>query len=235
LADAGHPVLRFDVRGMGDSTGAMRDFESLDDDNASALAAQHREVPQVQRCVRWGLCDGASAALLYVERRGDPRVAGMCLVNPWLRSEQTLARTQIKHYYARRVMQREFWLKLARGKVGLEAVKGLAGGAVRSVRRPSSAAGQGSDAARPYQQRMASAWQRFAGPVLLILSDDDYTAKEFLEYAAGDAHWRGALARANLRRHDVAGADHTFSDPASRAHVEQATLAWLSECWSGAR
>jgi exosortase A-associated hydrolase 1 len=235
LAAAGHPVLRFDVRGMGDSTGEMRSFESLDDDIASALAALSREVPQVRRCVLWGLCDGASAALMYVQRTADPMVAGMCLVNPWVRSEATLARTQIKHYYGRRLLQREFWLKLGSGKVGLAALRGLAGGVVRALRSPSSVAAGHAGAPATYQQRMASAWHRFTGPMLLILSSDDYTAKEFLEYVASDGDWRGALALTNLRRRDVAGADHTFSGSASREEMERTTLAWLGECCNDAR
>ena len=110
LAEAGYPALRFDARGMGDSTGDARDFESITDDIGCALAAFHQALPAVRRFVLWGLCDGASAALLYVERTQDPRVAGLCLANPWVRSEASLARTQVKHYYTQRVLQRDFWL-----------------------------------------------------------------------------------------------------------------------------
>ena len=86
------PVLRFDCRGMGDSTGDLRNFEAIDDDIASAIDALQQRAPQVRRVVLWGLCDGASAALMYWDRRRDPRLAGMCLLNPWVRSAATLAR-----------------------------------------------------------------------------------------------------------------------------------------------
>ena len=238
LAQAGFAVLRFDVRGMGDSSGSPRGFESIDADIGCALGALQQALPQVERIVLWGLCDGASAALMYVEKSRDARVAGLCLVNPWVRSEASLARTQVKHYYTQRLMQREFWLKLLRGGVGVQALRGLAG----SVRRAVGGTGVSSPGteetrdtgAVAYQRRMAAAWQGFGKPVLLLLSGDDYTAKEFLEFIAADPAWRGALACAGVQRQDLAGADHTFSSPQSREHAEAATLAWLFRHHPGA-
>ncbi|MFY7949699.1 MAG: hydrolase 1, exosortase A system-associated, partial [Gemmatimonas sp.] len=85
LAAAGHPVLRFDVRGMGDAEGEPRSFEALDDDLAAAIDALVRACPQAPGVLLWGLCDGASASLLYLRRRPDPRVKGLALANPWVR------------------------------------------------------------------------------------------------------------------------------------------------------
>ncbi len=238
LAEAGHAVLRFDVRGMGDSGGEARDFESVSDDIGCAVDALKRAMPEVRHVVLWGLCDGASAALMYVERRREPKVAGLCLLNPWVRSETSLARTQVKHYYTRRVLQREFWIKLASGGVAAGALRDLGRSVLRSMSRGrSESAGSGTPASadsRVYQDVMAAGWQRFAGPVLLVLSGDDYTAKEFIEYIAADPHWRGAIGRPLLRREDVAEADHTFSASASRRQVEALTLEWLRDAWPGA-
>ena len=74
LAAAGYPVLRFDYRGMGDSTGLHRDFESLNGDLAAAIETLLQHEPNVQRVALWGLCDGASAALLYLHATRDSRV-----------------------------------------------------------------------------------------------------------------------------------------------------------------
>lgn len=224
FADAGFPTLRFDYRGMGDSGGAQRRFEQVDDDLRAAIDELLRRRPRLRRVVLWGLCDGASASLLYLHATGDPRVAGLCLLNPWVRSEASLARTHVKHYYLQRLLQPGFWRKLFGGQVALAAVRGLLDN-LRLARR-----GGGSTGAS-FQQRMAAALGAFGGPVLLFLSENDYTAKEFIEYANATADWREALARANIHRTTAAGADHTLSEPAAKAFAEERMLQWLREHW----
>jgi len=106
-AAAGVPVLRFDCRGKGDSGGEFIDFEHLDDDIAAAVDALVARRPAVREVILWGLCDGASAILMYAHR--DPRVAGVAIVNPWVRTEDGIARAYLKHYYARKLVQAAFW------------------------------------------------------------------------------------------------------------------------------
>lgn len=219
LAGAGYAVLRFDYRGMGDSEGQQRDFENVSPDIAAAIDVMQKHMPSIRHVALWGLCDGASAALLYCHDSRDPRVSGLCLLNPWVRSEASLARTQVKHYYAQRLMQKGFWTKLLRGQVAIKALSGLA----QNIRLTLTSA-RGSGAQAPFQDRMALAWNGFAGPILLLLGSEDYTAKEFLEYANLDVNWKNALTHPRLIRHDLGGADHTFSDSASRAQVAELTL-----------
>lgn len=225
LAAAGYPAMRFDYRGMGDSSGEMSHFEAVDEDIAAALAAFRRQCPQLERIVLWGLCDAATAALLYWERTRDAGLGGLVLLNPWARSETTLARTHIKHYYLRRLMQGEFWRKLLGGRLGIgRAVRDLAGNWLRARQ---AGAAEAAVAAEPFQKRMMRALADFPGPSLLVLSDDDYTAKEFLEACRADAVATRALAGPGLTRVDMSGADHTFSSRALRRTVEAATLDWL--------
>jgi uncharacterized protein len=225
LASHGFAVLRFDCRGMGDATGGLRDFTGMTADIRAAIDTLHLRVPRVRRVVLWGLCDAASAALLYLDETQDGRVAGVCLANPWVRSEESLAKTQIKHYYARRLFERAFWIKLARGGVGMAAVRELtlklwhAGSRRRS--RP------GDAVAPSFQKRMARGWQRLQGPSLMLLSGEDYTAKEFQEHAAADAEWRAALQSSRVQTVLLPQADHTFSSIADREHAELETVRWL--------
>lgn len=224
FAAVGVPVLRFDVRGMGDAEGEQRSFENLDDDIAAAIDALLASQPRGTRAVLWGLCDGASASLLYLDRRLDSRVAGVALLNPWVRSRATLARTQVKHYYAQRLLEPAFWAKLLRGGVGPGALSGL-WSSLRAARI--GAAIPLDEADITFQQCMARQWRRFDGHILLLLSGNDYTAREFEETVANDPAWRGAMKRAKLQRVDLPGADHTLSDAAGRLACEAATLRWL--------
>ena len=227
LASAGHAVLRFDYRGMGDATGDMRDFMDVSADIGAAIAALRQAVPAVQRVALWGLCDAASASLLYLDAHPGAALAGLCLLNPWVRSAQTQAAAQVKHYYAKRLTEAAFWRKLVRGQVGLGRLVELAG-SLRAMRtgRPRAATGS---ALVPlgFQQRMARAWQRADCPLLLVLSGKDLTAREFVEALATDPAWHGALQRRWLQRLDLPLADHTCADDDARTAVEHATAAWL--------
>lgn len=220
LAGQGIVSLRFDVRGMGDSSGAQRGFEQLSDDIASAIDALLSAQPQLDGVVLWGLCDGASAALLYLDERRDSRVQGVCLANPWVRSPASQARVQVRHYYRDRLRQPAFWLKLLRGGVSIDAWRGF--WQARRLGKSAPAA-----AALAFQQRMARGWRALNGAKLLLMSGADYTAREFEEYARLDTGWAALLAEARLQRVDLAGADHTFSQPADLAAAQQATAAWL--------
>lgn len=223
LAAAGYPTLRFDYRGMGDSSGSQRDFEAVTQDIRAAVDALQAASPAVKRIVLWGLCDAAAAALLYCDETRDARIAGLCLLNPWVRSEASLAKTQVKHYYGQRLLQKEFWLKLLSGRLNIaRSVAEL----LRKICQASSKAGEGIQIA--FQKRMARGLRNFPGRVLLLLSGDDYTAKEFLEYATASEAWRGLLDRPGLTRIDIADADHTFSSAAWRETVQNACIDWLT-------
>jgi exosortase A-associated hydrolase 1 len=219
--------MRFDFRGMGDSTGELRDFEEVNEDIEAAIDTFQAHCPQLERIVLWGLCDAASAILLYWDMTRDARVGGLVLLNPWVRSEATLARTHIKHYYGQRLLQAEFWRKLLSGKLGIgRALQGVVTSWLHARKTSGEAA---AGATLPFQKRMMRALENYPGPALLILSSDDYTAKEFLEACQADAQAIRALAGARLTRVDVPGADHTFSSRDQRQAVEVATVAWLQQ------
>lgn len=225
LAAAGYPTMRFDYRGMGDSEGDLRHFEAVNDDIAAAIAAFQAHCPQVTKLVLWGLCDAASSALLYWDAVKDARVSGLVLLNPWVRSETSLARAHIKHYYGQRLLQAEFWRKLLTGKLGLGRAIGGFIGSLNSARQDKRSAV--ATESLPFQKRMARGLATFPGTVLLLLSGNDYTAKEFLETVKADSAWAAALGQPSVTRVDIAEADHTFSSAEWRGQVENITRQWL--------
>ena len=174
LAAAGHPCLRFDYRGMGDSEGEPRDFEAVDADIRAAVDCLCLEQPTIERVVLWGLCDGASASVFYAQ--SDRRVAGLVLLNPWVRTDAGAAAALISDYYGKRLLSADFWRKLLSGDMNIASrLKEFATNLLAAKRREGGAA----DANLSLPERVARGLDAFRGEVLLVLSGRDLTAAEF--------------------------------------------------------
>jgi hypothetical protein len=76
---------------------------------------------------------------------------------------------------------------------------------------------------------MLQGMRDFPGFVLLVLSEHDLTAQEFLVRMQEDPADAALLLRPRLRRVNIAEADHTFSRERWKNEVEDALLAWLPE------
>jgi uncharacterized protein len=222
LAASGYPVMRFDYRGMGDSEGELLGFEHVADDVQAAIEAFTAAVPSLSHIVLWGLCDGASAAAM--QGMADRRMAGMVLVNPWVRTAAGEAKAYVQRYYGRRLLQSSFWKKLLSGRLHvLRAMQEFALTMYRSRGTPARA----GDGALPFIERMRRGIAACERPILLLISGRDLTAAEFVTLCAEDAAWSSLVARGNVSRVRLEDADHTFS---SRTQLERAGAAcreWL--------
>lgn len=221
LAHEGHAVLRFDFPGQGDSPGEPVGFEDTDTHIAAAIDALHQQVAGIEATALVGLCDGASASLLYLDASRDKRITHLVLLNPWVHSPVTQARAQVRHYYRQRLLMPDFWRKLARGGVRWSAAGELWTQWRLSRQKPITTA------SAAFQDRMAVAWQSFSGRLLLVLSEHDRVAQEFSEHVQTSPAWDGWQRQPGLQPRYMNGADHTFSPEGVHAELLQAIQSFL--------
>lgn len=224
LARQGHVVLRFDFPGQGDSPGEPVSFEDTSPHVAASINALHQQVSGIKATGLVGLCDGASACLLYADSISDRRISHLILLNPWVHSPLTQARAQVRHYYRQRLLMPDFWRKLIRGGVSWSAPGELWTQWRLSRQKPS-----GPPSHTAFQDRMAVAWQSFSGKLLLVLSEHDRVAQEFSEHVRTSLPWEGWQQHPGLQQCYLGGADHTFSPDGVQAELLQAVQTFLEK------
>lgn len=231
LAAHGVPVLRFDYRGMGDSSGEFRGFEDIADDIAAAVKTLILEVPEVRKVVLWGGCDAASGAMIHAWK--IPDVLSLALGNPWVTTHE-IHKAVMKKHYLNRLREWSFWRKLLRFEYNLfeYVVAGFRKlldrllSALREWRRSDS---QSGDEPGSFVERMLAGLGQFEGPVLFLISGQSVASREFDELVNGDSRWKAMLIRSGTRRIDFPEADQTFSDENSRQCLTRAIHDWICE------
>ena len=206
LSEQGHPVFRFDRRGVGDSTGENREFRSAGPDIAAAMAAFRTEAPQVKRIVGFGICDGAASLMLERGAACDALV----LANPWSFDEDmgdAMPAEAIRKRYAEKLTDPSEWARLAKGKVSLTK---LTDGLKRAV----TPAPPTSTLLSELRDGLAA----FGGTAHILIGERDRTGSAFVIGWGKDERL--------VRR---AGADHAFSAAEDREWLEAQLLAALKE------
>jgi exosortase A-associated hydrolase 1 len=190
IAAAGNPVLRFDRRGVGDSTGPNSGFTGSADDIAAALAAFRQAAPQITRVVAFGNCDAASALMLA----GGAGCHALALANPWTfeQADDGPPPAAIRQRYAAKLRNPRELLRLVTGGVSLRKLAGGIRAALSPAAPPSSLA-----------QDMQAGIADFSGPVHLLLAANDRTAQAYMATCPDrKADWQ--LCK---------GAGHSFAEP----------------------
>lgn len=192
VASLGHPVFRFDRRGVGDSEGIDGGFRSSAADITAALAAFRRVAPQLRHVVGFGNCDAATALVLH-----HADVDALVLANPWVVEPQgdLPPPAAIRSRYARRLRDPQAWLALVRGGIDLRALgRGLA--SLRSTSKKSGAS---------LSDSFMLELERHCVPTTLLLAMGDGTAIAF------EAEWR-AREIDGVEVVRVQSSSHSFAD-----------------------
>ena len=233
FAANGYPVLRFDLRGMGDSSGEHLGYEHSRPDIRAAIDGFMRLEPALQGVALFGECASASGILFYAAQ--DPRVEQIALANPWVRTTEVQAEAILKHYYLDRLRSREFWLHVRRGKfdvgASVSSFFSLLMTYLRGRKKLHNQDRLSQDANfdhLPLPSRTAEGLRRFRGRVLFLMSGRDLIAREFDDVTQSAPVWQGLLADPRVSRKDIADADHTFSKPAVKAEAQKTLLDWMS-------
>jgi len=232
MEQAGYAALRFDYRGMGDSEGIHRGFEHVDEDIKAAIDALIAHSDSIEEIVLWGECDSSAAVLFYAYK--DKRIKGISIANPWVRTEEGRAKSIVKHYYLNRLFDKQFWKKIFTGHFNFkDSLTSLWRNVIKAFRsRSNSSSSQDGPVDHSAHrlslpERLAYGLSNFEGKVLLVLSGNDWIAKEFQDVVDASTVWKNLLHNERLVRHDIADADHSFSKKTSRNDLIRANLDWM--------
>ena len=211
LARRGAAVLRFDRRGVGDSTGEDPGFLGSAPDLIAALAALRRECPSLARIVGVGNCDAACALLL-----GQMDTDALVLTNIWLDRDGPAEgapalppSAAIRRRYLAKLASPAEWWRLLSGGVDLRK---LAAG-LKAVRRPT--------APTALADRLAAALSASDVPTIVLLAEHDATAIGFAD-ALTRAPLKQAAAKAAVRRYP--SRSHSFAEEVDRALLVETIL-----------
>ena len=234
ICEAGVSVFRFDYEGIGDSEGGFVGFESAGLSIRAALDFLFDTCPSLKDVIIWSLCDGSTACAIYAKNDRE-RISGMILCNPFVETEENKAKTVLKYYYVRRLLQKEFWKKIFLFKLDVMAsINSL----VLLVQQASSNNGSYNDASRandcidlniPLPEQMVESIVTYNKPIRFLLSTDDLTAMEFRDIMRKRSELAELMSTGRVSIKYIKGADHTFSKQSYKEMVLKETLVLICE------
>lgn len=219
VAAAGYPVMRYDRRGIGDSTGENAGFESSADDIAAAAKAMRAQLPTLTRLVAFGNCDAASSLALFGPAAG---IDALVLANMWTleteseEADETEAAATMtagairSRYLAKLKDRRELW-RLASGGVNI-------GKLVRGLRQATA-----KTEVTGLVARLGEALADMPLPTRLLVAEHDRTALWFLEHWDSEA-FSPARANPNITMARLDSGSHSFASADDKAWLRERIL-----------
>lgn len=229
LCENNWPSLRFDYEGMGDSEGDFVGFQYAEQSITAAMEFLQNRFTTKINFIFWSLCDGATAVALYAANY-KKSIKGLILCNPLVATEEGLARSTFRHYYFRRIFEKDFLRKLVRFEVNWRdtvnslllyfknAQPGLADNCRKTVR---------VEETLPY--RVLKSLSCFTHSVRIILSTNDIVASNFKDYLKKNKILKKDYQSRKITDYFIEGADHTFVDPVAKEEMFAVTIRALNE------
>ncbi|MEL6874237.1 MAG: hydrolase 1, exosortase A system-associated [Pseudomonadota bacterium] len=220
LSSKGHPVLRFDRRGIGDSTGVNAGFQGSRDDIAAATKYFRQNCPQVDRIVAFGNCDAATALALFQPELGFD---ALCIANPWT-IEQTNKEQDAPAEPSSAAIRTRYWERLKNPRTYTDLISG-------QINFTKLLKGLKKAAVKEGNSKLAldlrDALKNLEAPCDLLIAKRDTTALAFM------AGWKSAdyaevRDKSGLALHTIDTASHGFADSTSKIWLEDRLIKLLS-------
>ncbi len=219
----GFDSLRFDFAGRGDSEGdtELATLATMRDDASDALE-QLRARSNGGPIIAVGLCSGCEIAVAAASGEWNGIALWSAPIFAALpeQSGQEKKRAANLGKYARKLLNPQTYLKIARGQVDTAAVgKAMKGGG--------GAANKNVESREPgqlpvgFRQQSLVNWKKYNGPILQIYGDADPIAQEARD-------WYAAHCAAPPFVQTVAGANHSFYGLKWEKQVFEFTEDWLN-------
>lgn len=203
FARQGHPVFRYDRRGIGDSEGTNDGFDGSSQDLAAAVTTFRKTAPHIRHLVAFGNCDAATALALFHSGRAIDR---LILANPWVieaaagnSAPPPPNAAAIRSRYWARVKNPRSLLDLLTGKIDVgKFVRGLA-----QATRKEEASG--------LSRRLAVALTECDTRTRILIAARDTTAMTFMGCWKG-AHFDAVRTAGHISLGALDTASHSFAE-----------------------
>lgn len=212
LLKSGVSVMRYDRRGVGDSEGENKGYESSAADMAAALTAFRAVCPKLNRVVAIGNCDGATALALF---GADLGIDGFVLTNCWLRDQRDAlpSSAAIRGRYADKLKNPKEWARLFTGAVNIGK---LASGLRKALFPPKPEPG--------IEDRLAMGLSALGNKVTLLNASRDATAMAFTDALKAEPLCR---ATGTLKIESYDSNSHSFAGAGDLDALHAAIMARL--------
>lgn len=231
LCAQGVAVFRFDYAGVGDSEEEWSGYKFAGPSITAAIDFLVKEIPLLDEVILWSLCDGATASVLFGQHEPH-RIAGMILCNPYLHSASGQAQTVLRHYYAKRILEKNFWQKVLALRLNVrESLASLSA----LVKQSQYSNGKAVDARHPeeyaseiHPDELVHGLALFRQPIRFLLSTADLTAMLFHDFCKSQKKLQKAFKARRYTIDYVEAADHTFSNNQAKQLLFLKTLMALN-------